>query len=102
MAAGSKVFASRRTFLGTRLKLEFRRNEPNHITPTTPHLVVGELPPAASQTPMISPESSTSMEAVRETFGRPGISMMFPEMTTMNPAPAERAASVTRKVQPVG
>ncbi len=51
---------------------------------------------------MISPDSSTSIDAVRETFGRPGISIMLPEIATINPAPAESDASMTRKVHPVG
>src|SRR2546423_2437310 len=53
-------------------------------------------------TPMISPFSFTSMLAARETFGRPGISIMFPEITTTNPAPAESEASVTFRFQPEG
>jgi hypothetical protein len=37
----------------------------------------------------MAPESSTSIEEARETFGRPGISIMLPEITTTKPAPAE-------------
>ncbi len=33
--------------------------------------------------PMIFPDASTSIEAAREIFGRPGISMMLPEITTI-------------------
>src|SRR5690348_10561515 len=55
-----------------------------------------------NQTPVICPASFTSIDAARETFGSPGISIMFPEITTTNPAPAEREASVTRSVHPVG
>src|SRR5258708_22994105 len=54
------------------------------------------------QTPMRAPESSTSMEEARETFGRPGISIMLPAITTTNPAPAESEALVTLSVQPAG
>src|SRR6266481_4771438 len=54
------------------------------------------------QTPMMAPESSTSMEDARETFGRPGMSIMLPEITTTNPAAAESEALVTLSVQPVG
>src|ERR1051326_7509074 len=53
-------------------------------------------------TPIISPLSFTSMPTARETFGNPGMSIMFPEITTTNPAPAESEASVTFSVQPVG
>ena len=42
------------------------------------------------------------MEEARETFGRPGMSIMLPEMTTTNPAPAESEALLTLSVQPVG
>jgi len=49
----------------------------------------------ALQTPMRTPESSTSMEEARETFGRPGMSIMLPAITTTNPAPAESEALVT-------
>src|SRR5260370_39179702 len=52
--------------------------------------------------PMISPDASTSMVRAREALGRPGISIMLPEMTTRNPAPAERTTSVMWRVQPVG
>jgi len=38
----------------------------------------------------------------RETFGRPGMSIMLPEITTTNPAAAESEALVTLSVQPVG
>src|SRR6202140_3530463 len=51
---------------------------------------------------MISPFAFTSTLAARETLGKPGISIMFPAMATMNPAPAERDASVIFSVQPVG
>src|SRR5258708_8740780 len=54
------------------------------------------------QTPMRAPESSTSMEEAREIFGRPGISIMLPAITTTNPAPAESEALVTLSVQPAG
>src|SRR5579871_1228553 len=54
------------------------------------------------QTPRICPESSRSMDAARETLGRPGMSIMLPEMTTTKPAPAEREALVTLRFQPVG
>src|SRR5581483_581746 len=53
-------------------------------------------------TPLITPSSSTSIDAARDTFGRPGINIMFPQITTTKPAPAESEASVTRSVQPVG
>ena len=36
------------------------------------------------------PESSTSMDSARDTLGRPGMSIMFPAMTTTNPAPADK------------
>ena len=42
------------------------------------------------------------MLAAREIFGRPGISIMLPAMATTKPAPLERLASVTLRVQPVG
>src|SRR5258708_35054503 len=42
------------------------------------------------------------MLAARETLGRPGISIMFPEITTTKPAPAESDASVILSVQPEG
>ncbi len=35
----------------------------------------------ALQTPRMAPESSTSMEEARGTFGRAGMSIMLPEMT---------------------
>src|SRR5258708_23877005 len=54
------------------------------------------------QTPMMAPESSASMEEARETFGRPGISIMLPEITTTKPAPADSEALVTLSGQPVG
>src|SRR5215467_8341758 len=54
------------------------------------------------QMPVIFPESSTSIEAARETFGRPGINIILPEITTTKPAPAESEAFVTLRVQPVG
>src|ERR1051325_6627488 len=57
---------------------------------------------AEPQMPIIFPESSTSIEAARETLGRPGISIMLPEITTTKPAPAESDAFVTLRVQPVG
>jgi len=46
----------------------------------------------AFQTPMMAPESSTSMEEAREIFGRPGMSIMLPEITTTNAAPEESEA----------
>ena len=52
--------------------------------------------------PTIFPESSTSIEAARETLDRPGMSIMLPEITTTKPAPAESDAFVTFRVQPVG
>src|SRR6476620_1071807 len=51
---------------------------------------------------MISPLAFTSTLAARETLGKPGISIMLPAIATMNPAPAEREASVILSVQPVG
>jgi hypothetical protein len=42
----------------------------------------------------MAPESSTSMGEARETFGKTGISIMFPEITTTNPAPADSEASL--------
>jgi len=39
-------------------------------------------PAKNAYTPTISPEASTSISAARDTFGRPGISIMFPEMST--------------------
>src|SRR5215831_16309373 len=54
------------------------------------------------QMPMILPESSTSIDAARETFGSPGISIMLPEIATTKPAPAESDAFVTLRVQPLG
>ena len=42
------------------------------------------------------------MAKAREVLGRPGMSIIAPEMTTRKPAPAERAMSVTWRVQPVG
>src|SRR5258707_1139576 len=52
--------------------------------------------------PVISPFAFTSTLAARETLGRPGISIMFPAIATMNPAPAERDASLMLSVQPEG
>src|SRR5437763_1832131 len=54
------------------------------------------------QMPTILPESSTSIEAAREIFGRPGISIMLPAIATTKPAPAESDALFTFRVQPVG
>src|SRR5215470_2626651 len=54
------------------------------------------------QMPLIFPESSTSIEAARETFGRPGINIILPEITTTKPAPAESEALVTLRVHLVG
>src|SRR5437870_12603075 len=54
------------------------------------------------QMPVILPESSTSIDAARETLGSPGMSIMLPEITTTNPAPAESDALVTFRVQPLG
>src|SRR5260370_28861765 len=54
------------------------------------------------QTPMRAPESSTSIEEAREIFGRPGISIMLPAITTTNPAPAESDAFEKLCVQPAG
>src|SRR5215470_12087788 len=52
--------------------------------------------------PVISPLAFTSTLAARETLGKPGISIMLPAMATMNPAPAERDASLMLSVHPVG
>jgi len=50
----------------------------------------------------MAPESSTSIEEAREIFGSPGISIMLPEITTTNLAPADSEALVAFSVQPVG
>src|SRR5882724_7397118 len=55
-----------------------------------------------TQIPAISPAASTSTSTAREIFGNPGISIIFPEMTATNPAPAERVASVAFNCQPFG
>src|SRR5882724_4966302 len=52
--------------------------------------------------PTISPLAFTSTLAARDTLGRPGISIMFPAITTTKPAPAESDASVTLRTQPEG
>jgi len=52
--------------------------------------------------PVISPSSSTSIPNAREAFGSPGISIIAPEITTRNPAPAESATSVTCNFHPRG
>src|ERR1700739_4304577 len=54
------------------------------------------------QIPTISPAASTSTSTARDTFGKPGISIMLPEITTTNPAPEESDASVTCSCQPFG
>src|SRR5260370_40385424 len=46
----------------------------------------------ALQTPRMAPESSTWMEEARGTFGRPGMSIMLPEMTA-TPATSPRGGS---------
>jgi len=52
--------------------------------------------------PVICPVGSTSMARALLVLGRPGMSIMLPQMTTRKPAPAEREMSVTWRVQPVG
>jgi len=42
------------------------------------------------------------MSMARGWPGRPGISIMLPEIATTKPAPADSEASFTCKVQPVG
>ena len=42
------------------------------------------------QHPQDGTSDADEMEEAREIFGRPGISIMLPEITTTNPAPAER------------
>jgi len=40
--------------------------------------------------PVILPDESTSIFMAREAFGSPGMSIIAPEVTTINPAPTER------------
>ena len=52
--------------------------------------------------PTIRPSPSTSMLSAAGTFGKPGMVMISPQMTTTNSAPAERRTSRTGIVKSFG
>ena len=65
-------------------------------------ICISAPPGVCDYTPVISPSAFTSMAAAREIFGSPGMSIMFPAITTTKPAPEDSDASVMFSVQPVG
>src|ERR1039458_702458 len=59
--------------------------------------------PATSYvSPVARPDGSTLMRAAAGTFGRPGMVMILPQMTTTNPAPADILSSLTLMRNPLG
>src|ERR1035441_2808567 len=69
--------------------------------------VIGERgdrssPAASYVSPVARPDGSTLMRAAAGTFGRPGMVMILPQMTTTNPAPADILSSLTLMRNPLG